>query len=195
MRLGHPSRNTVLPSGSTRQAPELPLRQPDPPATAPADGQSHPLLYGRRGPEGTRIQGRQLRAAAKASMLLREFHSPLDQVPVEILGDQDAVAEGRVGAVETVEYHLPAPIHDSGVDKLVVRDPGVCLRDRRHIQLGRGNWHLLFRTVVIEPGQFRLKRRIEELVPAVAEEDEGLGMRDPRWLMVCSVGGTSIGSC
>src|SRR5438552_7156598 len=61
---------------------------------------------------------------------------------------QRAFAEGRVGAVHTVEHQLPAPIHLQRLDHLIVGDPRVGLRSEEHTSELQSPDHLVCRLLL-----------------------------------------------
>jgi hypothetical protein len=125
-------------------------------------------------------------ARAKGPLLGCQFNRLLDQPPVQLVGDQ-ALAEGnqrafterRLTTVEAIQDELPAPIHRSGLDGLIVGDPSVGLQDRRQGQLGWGDRGLTEWAVLVERRQFCLKGIGEQFMSLFAQEHEQFGPANP----------------
>ncbi len=87
---------------------------------------------------------------------------------------QGALGERRPVGVQTVQHQLPAPVHHTGLDHLVVRDTGIGLQDQRQRQLHRRHRRLALRTVAVGSGQLGLEHLVEQLMAIPAQEHEQL---------------------
>jgi hypothetical protein len=137
-------------------------------------------------PQRAAIKGCPQLARPEGPLLRRQLNRPLDQAPIQLVGDQTlaeanqrAFAEGRFGAVEAVQHQLPAAIHRGGLNHFIVGGSYVRLENRGQGQLsGRDGW-LSQRAFLVEQRQFLLKRLRKEGMALLTEKDKQLGASNP----------------
>jgi hypothetical protein len=70
-------------------------------------------------------------------------------------------------AIQAIEHQLPAPIHHSRLNHLIIGNTGICLQNERQSQDGRGNWWLVARLFSIQTGQLFLEGFVKEFMAMV----------------------------
>lgn len=80
---------------------------------------------------------------------------------------------------QSPEHHLPSQVDDRHLDGLGIRRTHVALQQRGHRHLRRGNRVTARAAVSVHRLQLDLKRLVEQLVSALAQEPEQLSRRRP----------------
>src|SRR6266566_2796904 len=112
-------------------------------------------------------------------------HRALHQPPIQLMGDQPSakhpkrrLRKRRLGVVHAVQHQLPAPIHHTGFDHLIIASAGVGLQDRRQAKLRRRYRRLPHRGVLVHAGQLGLEVGVEQLVAVLTQPHEQLGAHE-----------------
>jgi hypothetical protein len=71
--------------------------------------------------------------------------------------------------IHAVQHQLPAPIHHTGFEHLVVGGAGVGLQDCRQSKLGRRHRRLPHGLVLVHTGQLGLEVPVEQLVTVLTQ--------------------------
>jgi hypothetical protein len=121
-----------------------------------------------------------------AGQLPIQRHRALHQPPIQLVRDQPGtegtkrrLRKRRGRMIHAVQHQLPAPIHHTGLDHLIIRSAGVGLQDRRQPKLRWRHGRLPHRLVLIHLGKLGLEALVEQLVTVLAQPHKQLRPLDP----------------
>jgi len=92
---------------------------------------------------------------------------------------QRRLRKRRSRVVHAIQHQLPAPIHHTGLDHLVVGGAGIGLQDRRQSKLRRRDWWLPDRPVLVHSGKLGLQPLVEQLMAVLPQPHKQLRALDP----------------
>jgi len=93
--------------------------------------------------------------------------------------DQRRLRKRRLRVVHAVQHQLPAPIHHTGLEHLIIAGAGVGLKDRRQPKLGWRHRRLPDRLVGVHLGKLGLEVGVEQLVAVLTQPHKQLRALDP----------------